>query len=103
VRRRVVAPEGNGEWLVLDVDPPAPGTFGVTDVVVVAPRHPDERLGAGAPVHVHILVPRDAAAIEGPRLEPDRFEHVAWGALYGTAEEASERFESLREADQATR
>jgi hypothetical protein len=103
VRRRVAAPEGSGEWLVLDVDPTAPGASGLTDVIVVAPRHPDERLGTGAPVHVHILVPRDAAAIEGPRLDPDRFEHAAWGALYDTAEEAWERFESVREADQATR
>jgi hypothetical protein len=99
----VAALDGSGEWLVLDVDPPAPGASGPTDVVVVAPRHPDERLGAGTPVHVHILLPRDAAAIEGPALDPDRFEHVAWGALYGTAEEASERFESLQEADRATR
>jgi hypothetical protein len=99
----VAAPEGRGEWLVLDIDPPAPGPSGATDVVVVAPRHPDERLGAGTPLHVHILVPLDATAIEGPTLDPDRFEHAAWGALYGTAEEASERFDSLREADEATR
>jgi hypothetical protein len=92
-----------GDWLVLDVDPPAPGARGPTGVVVVAPRHPDERLGAGAPVHVHVLVPRDAAAIGDSTIDAERLEHEAWGTLYGTAEEAGARFESLREADDATR
>lgn len=103
VRRRVAAKGGTGEWLVLDVDPPAPGARGPTGVVVAAPRHPDERLGAGAPVHVHLLVPRDPAAIGDSTIDAEQLEHAAWGALYGTAEEASERYESLREADEATR
>jgi hypothetical protein len=103
VRRRVPAPGGNGEWLVLDVDPPAPGLGPPIVVLVAAPRHPDERLGAGEPVHVHLLVPRDPAAIEGSTIDPERLEHVAWGALYGTADAARERYESLREADEATR
>jgi hypothetical protein len=103
VRRRVPAPSGNGEWLVLDVDPPAPGLGPPISVVVAAPRHPDERLGAGEPVHVHLLVPRDPAAIDGSTIDPERLEHAAWGVLYGTAEEARERYESLREADEATR
>jgi hypothetical protein len=103
VRRRAAAPGGRGEWLVLDVDPPAPGARGPTGVVVAAPRHPDEQLGTGAPVHVHILVPRDPDAVDGSTIDADRLEHAAWGALYGTAEEAAERYESLREADEATR
>jgi hypothetical protein len=103
VRRRVQAPGGDGEWLVLDVDPPAPGLGPPIIVLVAAPRHPDERLGVAEPVHVHVLVPRDPAAIDGSTLDAKRFEHVAWGALYDTAEAARERYESLRAADEATR
>jgi hypothetical protein len=72
-------------------------------VVVAAPRHPDERLGVGQPVHVHVLVPYDPAEIDGSTIDPERLEHAAWGALYATAEEARERYESLRAADEATR
>jgi hypothetical protein len=99
----VQAPSGDGEWLVLDVDPPAPGLGPPIAVVVAAPRHPDERLGVGEPVHVHLLVPRDAAAIDGSTIDAERFEHAAWGSLYPTAEEAREQYERLREADEATR
>jgi hypothetical protein len=99
----VPAPSGNGDWLVLDVDPPAPGLGPPIVVVVAAPRHPDERLGAGEPVHVHLLVPRDPTAIDGSTIDVARFEHVAWGGLYASAEEAREQYESSLRADEATR
>jgi hypothetical protein len=99
----VPAPSGNGEWLVLDVDPPAPGLGPPIDVIVVAPRHEDEQLGVGEPLHVHILVPYDPDAIGGPTIEEDQLEHVAWGGLYATADEARDRYESLRRSDEATR
>jgi hypothetical protein len=52
---------------------------------------------------VHILVPYDPDAIGGPTIEEDQLEHVAWGGLYATADEARDRYESLRRSDEATR
>jgi hypothetical protein len=72
------------------------------DVVVAAPRHPDEALGDPA-FHVHILVPRDPAAIGDSTIDAEQLNHVAWGALYTTEREARECYEGLRKADEATR
>jgi hypothetical protein len=103
VRRRAWAPRGGtAEWLVLDLDPPVPWRLGEVEVVVAAPRHLDEALGE-TPVHVHILVPRDPAAVGDSTIDAEQLDHVAWGTLYATEQEGRERYESLLRAHEATR
>ena len=102
VLRRSPPPGGEADRLVLAIDPPARGPSGEARVVVAVPRHPDEELGTSAPVHVHVLVPRDPTA-DDPTLDADALEHAAWGTLYASWDEARARHESTLEADEATR
>jgi hypothetical protein len=103
VRRQVPAPGGGGDWLVLEIDPPVLGPAGETDILVAVPRHAGERLGTGTPVHVHVLLPYDSAAIDRPSLDSGDFKHAAWATLHPSWGEANAEYESSRKSDEATR
>lgn len=89
---RELADEGGHRWWVVTLDEPLEYQREIGDTreyqlvttsqLAVGSRWQGLEIGGPEPTSVHILVPLEPDAVGQTVLQPDAFDHVAWGMCY---------------------